>query len=72
MTLLDDIARELTGMFLADARLSAAILALVLIVAALVWGAGANPLMGGGALLAGSLLILVEAAVREAGRQRQR
>ena len=40
MTLIRDIASELAGMFLADARLSAAILLLVVLVAALVAGLG--------------------------------
>jgi len=71
MTLLRDIISELVAMFLADFRLSGAILALVLLVAGLIRAAGAEPLIGGGALLAGSLLILVEAAVREARRQRR-
>lgn len=66
MTLLRDIAGELLGMFLADARLSSAIVALVLIVAGLVRSAGVVPLVGGAVLLVGSLLILVEAATREA------
>lgn len=66
MTLVRDIASELLGMFLADARLSHAIVALVLLVAGLVRFAGVEPLIGGALLLAGSLLILVEAAAREA------
>jgi len=71
MTLLRDVAAELVGMFLADARLSAAILALVLLAAGLVRALGAAPLVAGGLLLGGSLAILVEAAVREARRQRR-
>jgi len=71
MSLLRDIASELVGMFLADVRLSGAILALVLIVAGLVRAAAAEPLVGGGALLAGNLLILVEAAFREARHPRR-
>ena len=71
MTLLRDIASELVGMFLADARLTGAILVLVSIVAGLIRSVGVEPLIGGGALLAGSLLILVEAAYREARRQRR-
>lgn len=66
MTLLRDIVGELVGMFVADARLSGAILALVLIVAGLVLWLGVQPLIGGGALLLGSLAILVEAVCREA------
>lgn len=70
MTLLRDIAHELVGMFLSDARLSVAILVLVTVVAGLIVGVGVDPLIGGGALLAGSLLILVEAARREARHHR--
>lgn len=66
MTLLRDIVGELVGMFVADARLTGAILALVSIMAGLVLWAGLPPLLGGAGLLAGSLLILVEAACREA------
>jgi hypothetical protein len=66
MTLLREIASELVGMFLADARLSGAVVALVSIVAGLILWVGVQPLVCGGGLLAGSLLILVEAACREA------
>ena len=71
MTLLRDIANELVGMFLADAPLTGAILVLVLIVAGLILGVGVEPLIGGGALLVGSLLILVGAALRETRYQRR-
>jgi hypothetical protein len=70
MILLREIAGELIGMFLADARLTTAILALVAIVAGLSVAPGLNPLIAGGALLVGCHLILVEAAVREARRRR--
>lgn len=69
MTLLRDIAKELLGMFLADARLTGAILALVLLVAGLILSLGVDPLVGGGTLLVGCLAILVEAAVRETRRR---
>ena len=71
MTLLRDIANELVGMFLADSRLSGAVLALVLIVAGLTNSLGVEPLIGGGVLVAGCPLILVEAAFREARRRRR-
>jgi hypothetical protein len=71
MTLLREIVGELVGMFVADARLTGAILALVSIVAGLILWVDMRPLIGGAGLLAGSLLILVEAACREArGRSR--
>jgi hypothetical protein len=69
MTLLRDIANELTGMFLADARLSGAILTLVLIVAGLL-AFGVEPLIGGALLLVGCHAVLIEAVVREARRRR--
>jgi hypothetical protein len=71
MTLLRDIANGLVGMFLADARLSGAIVALVLVVAALTLAFDVEPLIGGAILLAGCLLILVEAALRDARRRRR-
>jgi hypothetical protein len=69
MTLLRDIVNELVNMFLADARLASAILVLVLIVAGLTISFGVEPLIGGGTLLLGCLVILVEAAVRETRRR---
>jgi hypothetical protein len=69
MTLLRDIARTLLGMFLADARLTIAILVLVTLVAGLILILGVDSLVGGSVLLAGCLIILVEAAVRETRRR---
>ena len=67
MTLLGDIARELLGMFLADAKLSGAILVLVATVAYLVDGSEwITPFAGGAALLVGCLVILVGVAAAEA------
>ncbi len=70
MTLVREIAGELIGMFMADARLTLAVLALVAITAGLILVLGVNPLLAGGALLVGCHLILVEAAVREGRRRR--
>ena len=61
-----DVAKELVGMFLADARLTISILVLVAAVAGLVDLLGVNPGIAGGLLLVGTLLILVESVVREA------
>ena len=69
MSLLRDIAHELLSMFLADFRLTVAILALVLLVAGLIFSLGVQPLIGGSVLLAGCLVILVEAVVRETRRR---
>jgi hypothetical protein len=71
MSIIGDVAKGLLGMFLADARLTLATLALVAIVAALIVGLRVDPMLGGGLLLLGSLLIVVEAAVREARRRRR-
>ena len=72
MTLLREIVSELVSMFLADARLSCAILVLVALVAGLISGLGMNTDLGGFALLAGCLLILIEAVRREARKARNR
>lgn len=69
MSIIVDVAKELLGMFLADARLTAATLVLVAIVAGLVIALRIEPLLGGGVLLLGCLAILVEAALREARRR---
>jgi len=64
MTILKDVLAELFGMFVADARLTAAILALVAISAVLIEGIGVSPLTGGLFLLVGCLLVLIGAVVR--------
>jgi hypothetical protein len=70
MSLIGEVATELLGMFLADAGLTIATLVLVIAVTALV-GLHIDPMVGGAVLLFGSLLILVEAALREARRRRR-
>lgn len=69
MSIIVEVARELLGMFLADARLTTATLVLVAIVAGLVVALRVESLLGGSVLLLGCLVILVEAAVREARRR---
>lgn len=69
MSVLGDILSELFGMFVSDARLTAAILALVLIAAVLIDTTDLPPLVGGGVLLLGSIAILV-ASVGRAARAR--
>lgn len=69
MSIIVDVAKELLGMFLADARLTTATLALVALVAGLVVALRIEPLLGGGVLLLGCFAILVEAAIREARRR---
>jgi hypothetical protein len=69
MSIVGEVAKELLGMFLADARLTTTTLVLVAIVAGLVVALRVEPLLGGSVLLLGCLAILVEAAVREARRR---
>lgn len=71
MSLLKDIAAELAGMFLADGRFAAAILIVVGLAAALIRTLGDVPLFGGGVLVAGCLLLVVENVWR-AGRVAKR
>ncbi|WP_413988156.1 hypothetical protein ACMDCR_19265 [Labrys okinawensis] len=70
MSVLLEVLRELVGMFVADARLTIATLILVAAVAALVLGLRVEPLLCGGVLLAGCLVILIEAVLREARHRR--
>ena len=70
MTLVQDIAKELFSMFLCDARLTGAIVALVLLAEGLILRLDVDPLIGGATLLFGCLIILVDAAARET-RHRQ-
>lgn len=58
MSLLREVLAELLGMFLADARLSVAVLVLVGAVAVMIDGFGVPPLAGGAVLLLGCLAIL--------------
>lgn len=69
MSLLREIAAELLKMFLADARLTGAVLLLVGAVALLVDFGGRDPLLGGAGLLAGCLLILAATTAAAARRR---
>ncbi|HVC56595.1 MAG TPA: hypothetical protein VND95_11600 [Stellaceae bacterium] len=66
MSLIAEIAGELAGMFVGDARLSLAILAVVGVAAALRELSGLDPLLGGAVLLVGSLAVLIESVRRSA------
>ena len=66
MSILFDVVKELFGMFVADLRLAVGVLVLVALVAFLVNYAGIPPLAGGTLLLLGSLLIVIEATIRNA------
>ncbi|HEX3536080.1 MAG TPA: hypothetical protein VHU15_04885 [Stellaceae bacterium] len=68
MTLIKDVAVELAGMFVGDARLTLAILA-VIAAAAAICLSGAEPLIGGAALLLGSLAVLLDSVRRGARSQ---
>ena len=70
MSLLKDVVAELFSMFVSDARLTAAILAIVAIAAALVGGTDLPHLAGGLVLLFGSIAILV-LSVRRAARTKK-
>jgi hypothetical protein len=69
MTMLKEIIAELVGMFMGDARLTLAVLALVVSAAALIKIAGVDPLGAGGVLLVGCLGLLIE-NVRRSARPR--
>jgi hypothetical protein len=66
--MLKEIIAELIGMFMGDARLTLAVLALVVSAAALIKIAGADPLGAGGVLLVGCLGLLIENVHRSARR----
>lgn len=66
MSILKDVFAELVSMFVADARLTIALLALVAATAALVKWTAMSPLASGGLLLLGAIVILIVSAVREA------
>ena len=73
MNIVVEVAKELLGMFLADARLTMLILVLVVLVAlvaGLMFVLHVEPVVGGCVLVFGCLGILIEATVREARRRR--
>jgi hypothetical protein len=66
MSLIKEVAGELAGMFIGDGRLTLAILAVIGGAAVVIGWSGLDPLVGGAALLAGSLLVLIENVGRSA------
>jgi hypothetical protein len=66
MVMLKELAAELLGMFVAEKRLAVAVLAIVAIAGSLVEFAGFDPLVGGGVLLFGCLILLIESVCRAA------
>lgn len=72
MTILKDVLAELFGMFVADARLTMAILVVVATSAGLIDIAGVAPLVGGSVLLTGCLCVMVAAVLWSARREAAR
>jgi uncharacterized membrane protein len=66
MTMLKELAAELIGMFVAEKRLTIAVLVIVAVAGSLVDFAGLNPLVGGAVLLFGCLSLLIESVCRAA------
>jgi hypothetical protein len=66
MTMLKELAAELIGMFVGETRLTISILAVVAAVGSLVDFIDLDPLLGGAALLFGSLALLIESVCRSA------
>ena len=64
MRMLKDVFAEIGGMFVGDARLSLAIVAMVALAAALVAVPALDPLIAGAQLLIGCILVLVNAVCR--------
>ena len=69
MRILTDVLAELFGMFVSDARLTLAILAVVGASAALIDLTDATPLVGGGLLLVGCLGVVVGSVYNTARQQ---
>jgi len=69
MNILKDVFSELFSMFVADARLTAAILATVALAALLIAATSLPPLAGGLVLLLGCIAVLFFSVRREAKRR---
>ncbi|KJS43756.1 hypothetical protein [Roseovarius sp. BRH_c41] len=69
MNILKDVFAELFSMFVADARLTAAILATVALAAILIDATSLPPLAGGLVLLLGCIAVLVLSVSREVKRR---
>jgi hypothetical protein len=72
MSILKDVLAELFKMFVGDARLTAAILVVVLIAAGLIAATALSALVGGVILLFGCIAVLVLSVNREARRRTSR
>ncbi len=69
MNILKDVLSELFSMFVADARLTVAILATVAIAALLIYAIRLPDLVGGAVLLFGCVAVLFLSVRREAARR---
>ena len=61
MSLIREVISELVSMFVGDARLSLAVLVVVALAAVLIKLAGLDPVLAGGVLLVGCLMVLLGA-----------
>ena len=66
MTVLKEVVAELVGMFIAEGRLTIAVLTLVTMAAYLVDFTDLDPLVGGTVVLFGCLILLIESVCRSA------
>ena len=70
MTVIVDVLKELLGMFISDAWLSAAVLIVIAVSEGLIDVAKVDPLISGLVLLSGCLIVVVESVRRAALRVR--
>ena len=66
MTVLKEVVAELIGMFIAERRLTIAVLAVVAMAACLVDFTDLDPLVGGTVVLFGCLILLIASVCRSA------
>jgi hypothetical protein len=66
MTVLEEVAAELIGMFVAEKRLTLAVLGVVTVAGCLVNFTDLNPLVGGTVVLLGCVILLIENVWRSA------
>ena len=66
MTVLKEVLAELIGMFIAEKRLTIAVLTIVIIAGCLVNFTDLDPLVGGTLVLFGCLTLLIESVCRSA------
>jgi hypothetical protein len=66
MTVLKEVVAELIGMFVAERRLTIAVLTVATIAGCLVDFTDLDPLVGGSVVLVGCLILLIESVCRSA------